>query len=187
MKKIFFLLPLIFLTSCGIHKTLTVDRLQLDMSRADVENIFGRPEKILIVSMTEHGRQDILTYKIGNDLYMLEFMNDLLIRYEFLREDAVYVQPPPPVRPAPDVRPPAPRPRPSPLPAATVNQGNTQREIQSSERPSRRPDSEKTVQGQTTERGRPTTNRTERRDDSGLSNRNNISSEESANNRRTKD
>ena len=184
-----------FLISCGIYKTLTVDRLQLGMSRADVENIFGHPEKVLIVSMTEHGYQDILAYKIGNDVYMLEFMNDQLIRYEFLREDVVYLphpplppplHPPQPVRPAPDVRPPAPRP--SPPPATTVDTGNKQREIQSSESPGRRPNSGRTVQEQTNERERPTTsetNRTERRDNSRPSNRNNRSSEGSANNKQT--
>jgi len=197
MKKTFFLLPLIFLMSCGIYKTLTVDRLQLGMSLVDVENIFGRPEKVLIVSMTEHGRQDILAYKIGNDVYVLEFMNDQLIRYEFLREDVVYVPPPPlpppsfhppqPVRPSP-VRPPAPKP--SPSPSATVDPGSTQRETQSSERPSRRPGSGRTVQEQTNERERPTTsetNRTERQNNSRPSNRNNRSSEESVNNRQTED
>ena len=200
MKKTFFLLPLIFLMSCGIFKTLTVDRLQLGMSRADVENIFGRPEKVLIVSMTDHGCQEILAHIIGNDVYMLEFLNDQLIRYEFLSEDVVYAPSPPPlppppfhtsqpVRPAPDVRPPVSRP--SPSPSVAVDPGNRQRETQSSKRPGRRPGSGRTVQEQTNERERSTTsetNRTERRNASRPSNRNNNrSSESSTNNRQTED
>jgi len=199
MKKTIFLLPLIFLMSCGIYKTLTVDRLQLGMNIADVENIFGRPEKVLMVSLTEHGRQDVLAYKIGYDVYMLEFLDDQLIRYEFMREDVIYVPPlpplppplfhhPQPVRPSPDVRPPANKP--SQSPSATVDPGNTQRETQSSERPGRRPSSGRTVQEQTNERERTTTSetkRTERQDDSRSSNRNNRSSEGSDNNKQTED
>jgi len=188
MKKTFLILPMVFLMSCGIYKTLTVDRLQLGMNRADVEDIFGRPEKVLIVSMTEHGRQDILAYKIGNDVYLLEFMNDQLIRYEFLREDVAYVPLPPPlplppppsfhpphtVRPSPDVRPPAPRP--SPTPPATVEPDNTQPETQITNRPGRSPGPGRTVQEQTNKTERPTTsetNRPVRRDDSAPSNSSN--------------
>jgi len=108
---------------------VTVDRLQIGMSRADVENIYGRPEKIILASLTEDGLQEILVHKFGNDLYILEFMNDYLIRYEFLRED-IYVQPRPlpppvvhpyPVHPAPvepPTRPSQPAPPPTTKPAS---------------------------------------------------------------------
>ena len=169
MKKILFLLlPLIFQVSCGIYKPLTVDRLQLGMSRAEVEDIVGRPEKILVASMTESGRQDILAYKIGNDIYVLEFMNDLLFRYEFLREDVVYVPRPhlppplPPVvivqevpRPTPVELPPTTRP--SPLPPASVDQGKTEQETQPQARPVRRPASENARQERRSERNRQAT------------------------------
>jgi len=206
MKKTFFLLfPLIFLMACGIYKTVTVDQLHLGMTRAKVEDIFGRPEKVLIVSMTEYGRQEILAYKIGNDIYSLEFMNDQLVRYEFLREDVVYVPPPPPppqllpviivhedlqpIRPRPDERPPATKP--SPPPAPSVNPCRTERETQRTERPNRRPGSERTNQEQINERNRPETSESSRTDrgrvDSGESNRNNRSSERSVQNRQTED
>jgi len=182
MKKTFLILPLIFLMSCGIYKTLTVDRLQLGMSREEVENIFGRPEKVLIVSMIEQGRQDILAYKIGNDVYILEFLNDHLIRYEFLHVAVANVPLPPPppplpppsfyspqpVRPPPDVRPPAPRP--SPSPSATVEPDNAQHETQSLEKQGRRPGSGRTVQEQTNKRERPTSSETNRTDNGNRTN-----------------
>jgi len=139
MKKIFILLlPLVFLMACGILKTVTVDRLQLGMNRADVENIFGLPQKILVVAMTEYGRQEILAYKIGNDIYTLEFMDGQLIKYEFLREDAVFIPHPPPpshrpfpvqavhqpTRPIPDEHPPTIR----PVPAADSDKKAKQRQ-----------------------------------------------------------
>jgi len=184
--------------ACGIYKTITVDRLQLEMSRAEVESIFGRPEKVLIVGMTEQGRQEILAYKIGNDIYTLEFMNDQLVRYEFLREDMVYVPhplPPPPTQPIVIVQPVRPQPverppttRPSPPAAPVVDSGKTE---QTSERQGRRSDSGRTNQERTNERDRPATsetNRTRRENvDTGQSNRNSRSSERSVQNRQTED
>ena len=179
-KTIIFLLPLIFFSACGIYKTVTVDHLRLGMTRDEVEDIFGRPEKVLLVSMTEHGRQEISAYKIGNnDIYTLEFMNDLLVRYEFLREDVVYVPPPPlqpivivqPVRPQPVERPPVTRPLP------TVEQGTSGRENRRTEESSRRPASEPAKVERTGERDRTATSDASRREsDSGQSNRGNRSS-----------
>jgi hypothetical protein len=64
---------MIFLAACGMYKTATVDRLQLGMNRTEVEGIFGCPRKVLVVSMTEQGRQEILAYKIEHlDNYSLE-------------------------------------------------------------------------------------------------------------------
>ena len=194
-KTIIFLLPLIFFSACGIYKTVTVDHLRLGMTRVEVEDIFGRPEKVLLVSMTEHGRQEISAFKIGNnDIYTLEFMNDLLVRYEFLREDVVFVPPPShrpypvqvvpqPVRPAPVDRPPTTKPTP---PAPTIDSSKTEQEAQRPERPNRRPASENVRQERTSEKVRPTrteTNRTGRNE----SNRNNRSSEGSVQNRQKQD
>ena len=200
-KSVFLLLPIIFLVACGIYKPITVDRLQLGMTKADVENIFGRPEKILLVSLTEHGQQEILAYKIGyNDLYTLEFMNDQLLRYEFLREYMAYEPrplPPPvvvipdnhyPVPPKPVEHPPVTKPSPQPLPPAQPvrqerrpNRENTREEA----RPGRRPGgSENTDQVQQNERTRPETSETNRRErgntGSGQSNGNSRSSEDSS-------
>ena len=183
MKKTFLLfLPMLFLVTCGIYKTVTVDRLQLGMSRAEVEDIFGRPEKILVVSMTEHGRQEILAHKIGNDIYSLEYMNDQLVRYEFLREDVVYVPRPPlppvvfvqedhpPVRPRPVEHPPATKP--SPPSAPLVDPGKKEQENQRPESTSRRPGSGRINQERTNERNRPATSETRRtnKDDAGMYN-----------------
>jgi len=100
-KSVFLLFLLIFPVACGIYRTVTIDSLQLGMTKAEVENLFGRPEKIIMAMLTDEGRQEISVYKIGyNDLYTLEFMNDHLFRYEFLREEVVYV-PRPPILPPP--------------------------------------------------------------------------------------
>ena len=185
-KSVFLLLPLIFLVACGIFKTVTVDQLRMGMTRADVKDIYGPPEKILIVSQTEYGLQEILAYKFGNDIYTLEFMDDRLIRYEFIREDVVYV-PPPPMPPPPSLRPiivheerPSDRPKPVERPPATKpstapSQSSRpirlERETSRKETPNRRPGSGKTDQKRSTESAPATseTNRQER--DSGQSNR----------------
>jgi len=193
MKKIFILLlPLIFLIACGVLKTVTVERLQLGMNRSEVEDIFGGPQKVLIVGMTEYGRQEILAYKIGNDIYVLEFMDDQLIRYEFLREDVVYVPPPPPpshrpfpvqavsqpIRPTPVDHPQTTRPTP------TADSGKTKQEEQHTESQSRRPNLAGANQKQAVERDRPATSEANRRDrgnvDAGRPSRNSRSSEENA-------
>ena len=190
-KSVFQFLPLIFLVGCGIFKTITVDQLQMGMTKADVNNIFGPPEKRLVGSLTEHGYQEILAYRIGsNDIYALEFMDDRLVRYEFLREDVVYV-PPPPMRPVypihqmPVEQPPAAKPsppppaKPSPLPSSRPVR--LERETSRTEAPGRRPGSGKTVQrrsGESATQVAPETNRQGRGSvDPGQSNVNNRSSE----------
>ena len=165
-----------------------------------MEDIYGRPEKVLLVCMTEQGYQEILAYKIGNDIYTLEFMNDQLFRYEFLREDVVYVPHPPPrpvifvhedhppVRPNPVEHPPTSRPRPLPSPsqAPLTERSKTEQESQG-----RRPDSGKTNQEQSNKRVRPgtsETNRTKRENvDSGQSGRNNRTSDREVQNRQSED
>ena len=173
MKKLAFILfVLIFPVACGTLKIVTVDRIQMGMTRADVENIVGRPEKKLVASLTEHGYQEIIAYKIGNDLYSLEFMNDKLIRYEFIREDVVFVPRPPlpppvviypddplPVRPRP-VDPPATKPSPRPPSAPTDVLDTPKRQPIQQEKPNRTPNSEKTDQRRSREGNRQTTSET---------------------------
>ncbi len=127
-KSVFLFLPLMFLVACGTYRTITVDRLKIGMTRAEVEHIFGRPKRVLAVSQSEYGYQEVLEYETSNnELYALEFMNDQLVSYEFLREDIVYIPPPPapqpviiihehpyPNYPKPVERPPVARPSPPP-------------------------------------------------------------------------
>ncbi len=146
----FLLLLLMFLAACGTSRMVTVDRLRLGMTRGDVEHMFGPPQRILVVSQTEYGYQEVLQYKThSNELYALEFVNDQLVRYEFLGDDMEYIPLPPPppivvypdypVRPMPVERPPVvepPKPpvtRPQPVPGR-VEQGSAQQGL-----PSRNP------------------------------------------------
>jgi len=185
-----------------MYKTATVDRLQLGMNRADVEGIFGRPRKVLVVSMTEQGRQEILAYKIGQfDIYSLEFIENQLVRFEFLGEEIVYAPrpplhfvtfDPPPVRPPLVEHPPTTRPPPLPPPTTPTTRPPS-RPVNSidTERPNRRTESERVNQEQSNGRNRPATsesNRTSRGNaDSEQSNRNNRSSETSVQNGQNED
>ena len=126
MKKFIpvFILLILLLSACGTYRTITVSRLKLGMSKADVEHMFGPPKRILSVSQTEYGYQEVLEYKTSNDeIYALDFMNDQLVGYEFLYDDIDYIPPMPqpvvivhdyPGRPI--ARPPKPRPPVRPVP-----------------------------------------------------------------------
>ena len=162
MKKLTFLIPLMFLMACGTYKTFSVAKLQLGMTKVDVEQMSGAPKRILAVTQTEYGRQEILEYKTTqNEIYALEFMNDHLVRYEFLGDEVVYI--PPPLLPPPVIvvheypTPPKPAPRPSPPPAtppASIHPDEQKRPVQENPQtrpPSRRQDSGATNQARPSE------------------------------------
>jgi hypothetical protein len=178
-KSAFLIIALIFLIACGSMKTATVDQLHLGMNRENAEKIIGRSGKMLLASLTEFGNQEVLAYRVGLDIYTLEFMNDQLVRYELQYEDVRYLPPPPPppvvivhdahpTPPAP-VAPPPP-PRPSPPPSTTPppveqkrpqNEG-TPRESTQQENSNRAPNPGSAVQLRPGDRERPATTETER-------------------------
>ena len=160
MKKLAFLIPLTLLLACGSYKTFSVARLQLGMTKGDVEQMSGAPKRILAVAQTEHGRQEILEYKtIHDEIYALEFMNDYLVRYEFLREEVIFVSPPPPVivvhRPEPVVRREPSLPAPPPTIIRTDEQKEPAQENPQTTPPSRRPDSNTPNQSRPSESSSP--------------------------------
>jgi len=109
MKKIFVLLTVSLLfASCGVYKTVDMSRLRTGMTVAEVENMFGSPERVLAFNETRDGIQEVLQYRTSADeIYALEFWNDYLTGYEFLYEDVTYIAPSPPIYiPAPGIRPP---------------------------------------------------------------------------------
>ena len=130
-KSILLLFPLLFMLSCvGTNKTVSVNRLKMGMTKADVEYMFGPPERILVVFMTDFGYQEVLAYKTyKNEVYALEFVDDRLVGYEFLHEAVEYTPRPitqpvvihnyiqPSSPPAPN-RKPAAKPTPAPKPSA---------------------------------------------------------------------
>jgi hypothetical protein len=140
MKKTLFIFALMLLMACGTYKVATVDHLKTGMSKAEVEHIFGPSGRILAVSRHEYGYREILEYKIaGSGWYALDFVNDRLTRYEFLRDDVEFVPmpPPPPVivvnpvspsHPAnTDIAPSRPSARPGRRERSDVGQGRTER------------------------------------------------------------
>ena len=157
MKKLALLIPLMILMACGTYKTFSVASLRLGMTKADVEQMSGTPRRILAVSQTEYGCQEILEYKTPYDeIYALEFMNDHLVRYEFLSKEVRYIPypPPPPVivhpNPPKPVERPAPKPTP-PSPPRPDDQNKPAQENSQARPPSRRPDSGVTNQASPSE------------------------------------
>ena len=156
MKKLISIfLLLMLLSACGTYRTITVSRLKLGMSKADVEYMFGPPKRILSVSQSEYGYQEVLEYKTNNgEIYALDFMNDQLVGYEFLYDDIDYIPPmPQPVVIVPGYypgrpieRPPRPRPPARPVPPARPNPDN----VTPSRPPSTRPTPSRPETGNTT-------------------------------------
>ena len=151
MKKfIFLILPLTILVSCGMFKSITVEDLRIGMSKEDVRQMYGPPKKILSVSQTDFGLQEILEYKtVNSELYTLEFMDNRLVSYGYIGDDINYVPPPAqpvvivePVYPLPPPPPPAihPAPRPErPRPPQTQPRPETKPQRPSNTTPSHRP------------------------------------------------
>lgn len=103
MKKLVYiaLIALIF-TACGVYTT-DLNRLTTGMSKAQVEAMMGRPDRILSVNDTRDGYQEVLQYSTSRgEVYALEFWNDYLTGYEHLYDDAPYIPAPAPPMYVPD-------------------------------------------------------------------------------------
>jgi len=62
------------------------------MTKLQVENIAGAPNRILAVNETDDGYQEVLEYSTsGGELYALEFWNDYLTGYEYIDSEVNYV------------------------------------------------------------------------------------------------
>lgn len=103
MKKLVYiaLITLVF-TACGVYTT-DLNRLTTGMSKGQVEAMIGRPDRVLSVSETRDGYQEVLQYRTSrNEVYALEFWNDYLAGYEYLYDDAPYIPAPAPPMYIPD-------------------------------------------------------------------------------------
>ena len=98
MKKIIITITATFLFfSCGIFKTVDLEKLTVGMSKEEVVTQIGPPLRVLSVNQTDNGYQEILEYKTyRREVYALEFWNDYLTGFEFLYEDVVYTPAPAP-------------------------------------------------------------------------------------------
>lgn len=107
MKKLLYLsLTSLFVSfmSCGLFKQLDLNQLQFGMSKQEVYNVAGSPNRILSARQTSDGFQEVLEYITARkEVYALEFWNDYLTGFEFVEEIVDYVPPvyPPAIRPEP--------------------------------------------------------------------------------------
>lgn len=95
MKKGLFIVILsAILMSCSSYRSLNLNRLTTGMTKAQVEEVAGIPERVLAVNQTEDGYQEVLQYRTSSsEIYALEFWNDYLTGYEYLYDDVAYVPP----------------------------------------------------------------------------------------------
>lgn len=95
MKKLSLVILISFLlVACGSYKYLDLGMLTTGMTIAEVENLMGPPERVLVVNKKDGYVQEVLEYRTGrNEVYALEFWDDYLTGYEFLYDDVNYLPP----------------------------------------------------------------------------------------------
>ncbi|MDR0371290.1 MAG: hypothetical protein LBH80_05500 [Prevotellaceae bacterium] len=112
-KTIYLLLIATSISGCSFFRTTGAQQLTFGMTKAEVSEFLGYPERILAVNQTRDGIQEVLQYRMSNDdVYALEFWDDYLTGYEYLYKEQDYHY-------VPSYAPPASRPvhgRPIPVP-----------------------------------------------------------------------
>ncbi len=95
MKKIVYIFLVGFLfTACASYRTLDLSKLTTGMTKAQVIERAGSPERILAVNDTDDGYQEVLQYTTSRgEIYALEFWDDYLTGYEYLQDDVRYYIP----------------------------------------------------------------------------------------------
>ncbi|MCC8142699.1 MAG: hypothetical protein LIO97_01385 [Tannerellaceae bacterium] len=95
MKKLTYIFLIGFLfTACASYRTLDLSKLTTGMTKAQVIERAGSPERILAVNDTDNGYQEVLQYTTGRgEIYALEFWGDYLTGYEYLQDDVRYYVP----------------------------------------------------------------------------------------------
>ena len=97
MKKIVLLgLISIFLIGCSVSRQQpNYGKLRIGMSMHQVENLIGPPERVISLTRTAYGYEEIWQYRtVHNEVFALEFLNEVLEGYQFLYEDYRYVPSP---------------------------------------------------------------------------------------------
>ncbi|MDL2290439.1 hypothetical protein LJB95_03445 [Paludibacteraceae bacterium OttesenSCG-928-F17] len=123
-KAICFLITVFLLAGCVAVRTVDFSRVTFGMSKAQVRDLIGAPERVLAARQTNQGYQEVLQYRTPYDeVYAFEFWNDRLTGYQHLYDDGpIYVPGPPPVvfppvgHPIFPDYPPSGKPRPQPAP-----------------------------------------------------------------------
>ena len=91
-RTIFIFTILVTLTACGSYRIVDINKLRMGMTKEQVYEQIGAPQRVLVANSTRDGYLEVLEYKTYRDeVYALEFWNDYLTGYEFLYEDVQYV------------------------------------------------------------------------------------------------
>ncbi len=95
MKRIIFAMMIaVVFASCVTYKSLDLNKLATGMTKEQVKDMMGEPDRVLAINDKEEGRQEVLEYRTSRDeVYALEFWNNYLTGYEFLYDDVTYVAP----------------------------------------------------------------------------------------------
>ena len=95
MKKMFFILSIAaMLTACGTYRSFDLNLLTFGMTKREVINTVGRPNRVLAERQTKDGYEEVLEYNNAyNQYFALEFWNDYLTGYQLLYNDITYVPP----------------------------------------------------------------------------------------------
>ncbi|MCD7974141.1 MAG: hypothetical protein LUG18_16000 [Candidatus Azobacteroides sp.] len=98
MKNLLIIFSLsLFVTGCASYRRADLGQLTIGMTKWEVSNTIGPPERVLAVNRTQYGYQEVLEYRTyHNEYYALEFWDDYLTGIEFLYDGIVYVPAPAP-------------------------------------------------------------------------------------------
>ncbi len=102
MKKRLGIILLIALiaTACGAIRIADVSNLSEGMTKAEVDNIMGRPVRLLSTSYMQNGASEVYEYiTYRQESYAVEYWNGRLSGYDFMYENAVATPPAHVVRP----------------------------------------------------------------------------------------
>jgi hypothetical protein len=106
MKQTVYLLVLSFIVfGCkslnnNTYQGYDIRNLTIGMSKDEVFSLIGPPERVLSISRTSYGYEEVLQYRTAyNEFYALEFVNDYLESADYIYEEALYPVYPPTGRP----------------------------------------------------------------------------------------
>ncbi|WP_163264903.1 hypothetical protein [Dysgonomonas sp. 216] len=120
MKKIIVILIIsVFIFACSSMRTVDMGKLRIGMTRTEVQNLIGIPDRVLHAGASDGGYEEVLQYTTyQGEIYAVTFWNDHLESYSFL--DQTY--PVGGVTPVPPVYYPTPRPPANPTPRPPANE-----------------------------------------------------------------
>lgn len=99
LKKLIYILVIIFFVSACKTSSYSVNSLQLGMSKSEVDQMFGQPVRFVMMSDKDGDYVSAYEYRIRSGLYELEFVNDRLSTVVLLSDN--YSSPSPVYYPTP--------------------------------------------------------------------------------------